>query len=435
MLRVGELSFAVALLLIAAAVGAGAAMLLGLPRTEAAVVALAALTLLVLYNLAVARARDRRDAARQIVDLSRGIADLARQLGHLEQRLTAVASSSETAIQRLSAANQPLAAHVTELANFVRGLTKPATQTPSDIAPVSPLTARLAAAHTVAGEAPEATATADEHAGEPSSAVDSGTLVTLVRQAVGSAGLDTYLQPIVTLPQRRVCAYEATARLRAAGGLSPSTRDVLAAAESAGLAGEVDVLMATRSVRVARRLNPGEENIAVFCALSRPTLGERETFARIADLMEANRALAQLLVFQFALASWRELRAGEQEALSTLASFGFRFCIDCVTDLRFDPRELADHGCGFVKAPASLLLGDPEHGTPAPTQLAGELARVGIKLIAEKVEAEATVMALLDLDVGYAQGALFSPPRPVRSDIMAGNGDAALPTAASQLSR
>ena len=430
MLRVSDLVFAVALMLIAGAVGAGAAMLLGLPRTEAAVLALAAFTVLVLYNLAVARARDRRDAARQIVDLSRGIADLARQLGHLDQRLTSVAASSEAAIQRLSAVNQPLAAEVAELGTLVRGTA--AGQAP--IAPVSPLTARLAAAQAVAGEAPEAIAAVGGATGEPSAAENPDALVVLIRQAVRSAALDTYLQPIVTLPQRRVWAYEATARLRAAGGPSPAPHDVLTAAESAGLAGEIDVLMAFRSVRVARRLNPGEENIAVFCTLSRPTLGERETFARIVDLTEANRALAQLLVFQFALAPWRALRASEQEALSTLASFGFRFCLDHVTDLRFDPRALAERGCGFVKAPASLLLGDAERGAPAPTQLASELARAGIKLIAEKVEAETTVMDLLDLDVGYAQGALFSPPRPVRSDVMGGAADSGvLPTAASQV--
>jgi cyclic-di-GMP phosphodiesterase, flagellum assembly factor TipF len=433
MLRVSELLFAVVLVLIAGAIGAGAAMLLGLPRTEAAVVALAALTLLVLYNLAVARARDRREAARQIVDLSRGIADLARQIGHLEQRLATVASSSEAAIQRLSAVHQPLAAQVTELGTLVRGYAGSAAHVPAAIAAVSPLTARLAVAQTVAGEAPEAIAGVGGQAGESSSAEGAGALVALVRQAVHAAALDTYLQPIVTLPQRKVCAYEATARLRAAGGPSPSPQDVLAAAESAGLSGEIDVLMAFRCVRVARRLNPGEENIAVFCTLSRPTLCERETFARIADLMEANRALAQLLVFQFALAPWRALRASEQEALSTLASFGYRFCLDHVTDLRFDARELADHGCAFVKAPASLLLGDPESGAPPPTRLASELARVGIKLIAEKVEAEPTVMDLLDLDVGYAQGGLFSPPRPVRSDIMGGADAAVLPTPAGQV--
>jgi cyclic-di-GMP phosphodiesterase TipF (flagellum assembly factor) len=433
MLRVSELLFAVVLVLIAGAIGAGAAMLLGLPRTEAAVVALAALTLLVLYNLAVARARDRREAARQIVDLSRGIADLARQIGHLEQRLATVASSSETAIQRLSAVHQPLAAEVAELGTLVRGHAGPAAHTPAAIAAVSPLTARLAAAQTVAGETPESIAAVGGQAGESSSAESADALVALVRQAVNAAALDTYLQPIVTLPQRKVSAYEATARLRAAGGPSPSPQDVLAAAESAGLAGEIDVLMAFRCVRVARRLNPGEENIAVFCTLSRQTLGERETFARIADLMEANRALAHLLVFQFALAPWRALRASEQEALSTLASFGFRFCLDHITDLRFDARELADHGCAFVKAPASLLLGDLESGAPPPTRLASELARVGIKLIAEKVEAEPTVMDLLDLDVGYAQGGLFSPPRPVRSDVMGGTDAAVLPTPASQV--
>src|SRR5262249_54210234 len=113
---------------------------------------------------------------------------------------------------------------------------------------------------------------------------------------------------------------------------------------------------------------------------------------------------------------------------------GFRFCLDHVTDLRFEARELADHGCTFVKAPASLLLGEAERGASAPTQqLAGELARVGIKLIAEKVDAEATVMNLLDLDVAYAQGGLFSPPRPVRADVMGGSADV-LPTAPSQVS-
>jgi cyclic-di-GMP phosphodiesterase TipF (flagellum assembly factor) len=192
--------------------------------------------------------------------------------------------------------------------------------------------------------------------------------------------------------------------------------------------------MAFRSVRVARRLNSGHENIAIFCNLARPTLSERETFARIADFMEANRALAPLLVFEFALASWRALRAREQEALSTLASFGFRFCLDRVTDLRFDPLELAERSCAYVKAPAALLL-DSSGGSGRPTELPSELARVGIKMIAEKVEAEATVMDLLDLDVRYAQGGLFSPPRPVRSEVAVDGADPAiLPAAASRVS-
>ena len=126
-------------------------------------------------------------------------------------------------------------------------------------------------------------------------------------------------------------------------------------------------------------------------------------------------------------------RAREQEALSTLASFGFRFCLDRVTDLRLDPLELAERSCAYVKAPAALLL--DHRGAGRPADLASELARVGVKMIAEKVEAEATVMDLLDLDVRYAQGGLFSPPRPVRSEVTVDGADPAiLPAAASRVS-
>jgi FOG: EAL domain len=237
------------------------------------------------------------------------------------------------------------------------------------------------------------------------------------------------------LPQRKVACYEASPRLRDPNSALPAASDFLAAAESAGLIGEVDLLMAFRCVRVARRLNSGHENIAIFCNLARPTLSERETFARITDFMEANRALAPLLVFEFALASWRALRAREQEALSTLAGFGFRFCLDHVTDLRLDPRELAERSCAFVKAPAALLL-DHRGGTGRPgAELPSELARVGVKLIAEKVEAESTVMDLLDLDVRYAQGGLSRPrgrfARRLRSKAPI---PGVLPTAASRVS-
>ena len=424
MFRLSELFVAVGMLLIAGAIGSASVLALSLPRTEGAVVALAAFAVLVLYYLAATRARERREAARQIVDLSRGIADLARQVGQQEQRLAALAGSSEAAIQNLSALHQPLAAEVAELRTVVGQFTG-AIGGAEEILASAPASARPAPAIAAVGP--------DAATDRPASSEPNAALVAHIRQAIQSGSVDTYVQPIVTLPQRKVACYEATPRLRGASSTQPAPPDFLEAAEGAGLAGELDLLMAFRCVRVARRINSGHENIAIFCNLARPTLSERETFARIADFMEANRALAPLLVFEFALASWRALRAREQEALSTLASFGFRFCLDRVTDLRLDPLELAERSCAYVKAPAALLL--DHRGAGRPADLASELARVGVKMIAEKVEAEATVMDLLDLDVRYAQGGLFSPPRPVRSEVTVDGADPAiLPAAASRVS-
>ncbi len=61
----------------------------GFSGTESAIVALTALTFLILYNAVSMRLRDRSDVGGQIADLSRGTADLARQVAEFGRRLAA----------------------------------------------------------------------------------------------------------------------------------------------------------------------------------------------------------------------------------------------------------------------------------------------------------------------------------------------------------
>jgi cyclic-di-GMP phosphodiesterase TipF (flagellum assembly factor) len=44
------------------------------------------------------------------------------------------------------------------------------------------------------------------------------------------------------------------------------------------------------------------------------------------------------------------------------------------------------------------------------------LGRFGIDLVAERIEGERAVVDLLDYDVRFGQGFLFSPPRPLRTE-------------------
>jgi len=62
----------------------------GISGTQSAIVALTALTFLILYNAVSMRMRDRSDVGGQIADLSRGTADLARQVAEFGRRLAAV---------------------------------------------------------------------------------------------------------------------------------------------------------------------------------------------------------------------------------------------------------------------------------------------------------------------------------------------------------
>ena len=123
-------------------------------------------------------------------------------------------------------------------------------------------------------------------------------------------------------------------------------------------------------------------------------------------------------MLEFKQSTFRNLGPTETEHLAALAQRGYRFSIDHVTDLRFEPRELADRGVRFIKVPASLLL-DPKQTSASdihPSDLSDLLGRFGIDLIAERIEGERAVVDLLDYDVRFGQGFLFAPPRPLRPE-------------------
>ena len=131
-------------------------------------------------------------------------------------------------------------------------------------------------------------------------------------------------------------------------------------------------------------------------------------------------------MLEFKQAAFRRLGPTETEHLAALSQRGYRFSIDHVTDLRVEPRELADRGVRFIKVPAALLL-DPRQNSTSdihPSDLSDLLGRFGIDLIAERIEGERAVVDLLDYDVRFGQGFLFAPPRPLRPEGASATGGA-----------
>jgi cyclic-di-GMP phosphodiesterase TipF (flagellum assembly factor) len=231
---------------------------------------------------------------------------------------------------------------------------------------------------------------------------------------------------MVTLPQRKVRFYEAVTRLRDDKDQLLAADDFIAIAESAGLIGRIDNMVMLKCVQVLRRLMVRNKDVGVFCNVAAATLGNPTTFAQCLDFLEANRALASSFVLEFKQATFRNLGPIETEHLAALAQRGFRFSIDHVTDLRIEPRELADRGVRFIKVPAALLLDQRQNSGSDihPSDLSDLLGRFGIDLIAERIEGERAVVDLLDFDVRFGQGFLFAPPRPLRPEGASATGGA-----------
>jgi len=437
MVRLSAIFIGICMVLIAASLGAVLYLAFGFDMRTAGLIALGALVGMALFSTISSRLADRRTLGDQIADLSRGTADLARQVAEMGRRLNAMETRVDKAVSRAQGAVEPLTAEMGELGGLVRQIAE--------------TVASHAAALQGQGVAPApAIASEPKPAASPMPAVDgalqlsvsdavSGArhfnglsreeIAALLGRAVDEDRIDLYLQPIVTLPQRKVRYYEAMSRLRTEDGDVIPASDFIELAENVGLMPKIDNLLVFRCVQVTRRLQLKSRDVGVFCNISASMLTDPAYFKQFLDFMDANRALAGALTCEFTQSAYRSFGPIEHESLAALAERGFRFSMDHVADLRMEPKELAGHSFRFLKVPARLLLGRATAQSDIhPADLADLLARSGIDLIAERIESESMVLDLLDYDVRFGQGFLFSPPRPVRAEALkSGAPDGAKP--------
>jgi len=438
MIRISTIFIAICMVLVAASLGLVLYSVAGFSGSESAIVALTVLTFLILYNAVSMRLRDRTDVGGQIADLSRGTADLARQVAEFGRRLAAIEGRVVSANSAGADRIQAVVGEINELGVLVKQLAVsvashddmlssgvPAATAPAPVSDpdgdqrneLPPEDSEKAAAMAAPAPVPSASA-AMAVTSEAAPSRSQAQILTAVRAAVEENRIDIYLQPMVTLPQRKVRFYEAVTRLRDDKDQVLAADDFIAIAEAAGLIGRIDHMVMLRCVQVLRRLMVRNKDVGVFCNVAAATLGNPTTFAQCLDFLEANRALAPSFVLEFKQATFRNLGPTETEHLAALAQRGYRFSIDHVTDLRIEPRELADRGVRFIKVPAALLL-DPRQSSTSdihPSDLSDLLGRFGIDLIAERIEGERAVVDLLDFDVRFGQGFLFAPPRPLRPE-------------------
>lgn len=245
-----------------------------------------------------------------------------------------------------------------------------------------------------------------------------GDLLETIRASLEENRVDLYLQPIVSLPQRKLRFYEALSRLRAEDGSVIMPAQYIKVAAPAGLMSVVDNLLLFRCVQIVRRLTLKSREIGVFCNISGDTLTDAEFFPQFLDYMQANRDLAGQIIFEFSQdAILKAGRVGEQN-LARLAELGFALSMDHVETLALDFVRLKAMGFRHLKVRADMLTrGMNDAGAAvAAEDFKKLLSRHGLNLIAERVEDEKTVVQLLDYTVDYAQGFLFGEPRAVREE-------------------
>jgi cyclic-di-GMP phosphodiesterase TipF (flagellum assembly factor) len=457
-MRLDIVFVSVCMVLIAGSAGAVAYSAFGFGAGSAMLTAMAVLSLLTLYNLLSARfavrpepahlpgdlARLNAEAARQEAVRQEAVRqeaarhDVTRQVAQVERGLATLERRVEGTIERTRAATAPLTAEVGELGTMVRQLAETLAEHErklmelelaelerAEIAPARPKPAAPPAVivappvETAPPPAPVAAAAPPAPKANPADA-----MAATIRSAIDANRVDLYLQPMVTLPQRKIRYYEALSRLRSDKGDVVLATDFLGPADAHGLMPKIDNLVIFRCVQVVRRLLAKNREIALFCNVSASTLTDGSVFPQLLEFLDENRTIAPSIVFEFPQSAITTAGPIELESLAALAERGYRFSLDNVTDLRFEPRELLTRGFRYVKVRADVLLKRVAVASDIdPADLADLLGRFGIDLIAERVESEGMVVDLLDCGVRFGQGFVFSPPRPVRAEALQGTTD------------
>jgi len=265
----------------------------------------------------------------------------------------------------------------------------------------------------------EAEAAEDEEAAAPAMSAfldddeaEDARMRDIIRHAVETGGVDLYLQPTVTLPERKVHYFEALTRIRTATDELILPGEYMPVAKRAALMPLIDNVLLVRSVQVLRRLGPDSKIRGLFCNVSMHSLLDPDYFPELIEFMEENSGLSEHLIFELSQAEMLGLTDAELGCLDTLGALGYNFCLDNVSDLDTDFATLSDRYFRYVKLSAARFLGSP--GRTA-SGLKRDLDGLGIQLIIEKVEEEGDVAELLDHGIEVAQGHLFGEPRPMNA--------------------
>ncbi|NMM45207.1 EAL domain-containing protein [Rhodospirillaceae bacterium KN72] len=249
---------------------------------------------------------------------------------------------------------------------------------------------------------------------EPIASVEDRKLLATIREALRDDRVDLYLQPIVSLPQRKRRFYECFSRIRSSSGDILTESEYGAAARAAGLQSAIDNMLLFRCVQLLRRLRRKDFAAAFFCNIATHTLRDREFFRDFIEYMESHAELAPNLVLEFSQADIGDDLKGMAADLDRLGSLGYRFSMDGITDLHLDLDGLQARHFTYLKIDASLVLKYLQRGGQDAVEmrdLKQDLDGRGIDLIIDGIETEGTLVELLDFNIDFGQGYLFGEPR------------------------
>jgi EAL domain-containing protein (putative c-di-GMP-specific phosphodiesterase class I) len=231
-----------------------------------------------------------------------------------------------------------------------------------------------------------------------------------VRRILGERSMTTLFQPIVGLPEREILGFEALSRGPSGSYLGPA-ENFFGFAERSGILGEVEHLCVELALDRAERLPDG---VMVFINLSNHGLEYLDSIgADLAAIVEASPMTSDRCVLEITERACAESQTALKKRVHDLRAAGFRIAVDDMGTGYSALHVLAELEPDFIKLNQMLVRDLPNEPikrnlVAAITRFAGTSRAV---VIAEGVEREDEMLALVDLGVILQQGYYFGRPK------------------------
>lgn len=234
-----------------------------------------------------------------------------------------------------------------------------------------------------------------------------------VAESLGADTVDLFVEPTVTLPERKPAHFECHGSARGPDGSALTVDQNLDLSEREPMMAAIEnALMARCLDRIAKLDTGGVEGAGCFFNVSGYSLGGRDFFASLIEELKGEPELARKLVMEFTQETLMKHGEGAVEDLVRLHDMGVRFSVDEVTDLEIDFESLVGFGFRFVKVGSKFIQvqaktsDDPD----AVRGLSKALKNLGMDLIVENVETDLSLVELISFEIGLGQGPLFGRP-------------------------
>lgn len=242
-----------------------------------------------------------------------------------------------------------------------------------------------------------------------------------ILQELDAGRLELWIQPVVTLPQRRARLYLALPHLRGADGEPLGPEIIRPSLGRHRRLARLDAFALNLALTVAGHLASRGSETSVCLPLSREALGTLGFVEGTASRLAEDATAAGQLVLAIEHADAETLSPGEAGSLERFRSLGVGLAVTGVPNLDRDWGALSRRGFDYATLAIETVLGPRAHTTTA--FLIAEAARAGIALAATGIEEERQVPDLLDFDVPLACGTALAPARPVRAEVLSSKAE------------